>query len=233
MPRVMQRGFRNMVDTSLGRNEKSASCHWRQEALTISLLIRLHEYNIQINCILVRFTIDMTRDQGLQSLHSALHSRAEPRNHRASWGMAMKTIRFSQLFQALFQKCAPFFPYDFLENFHSLYSQVGGSLIVPGFFLAVIQAIRGLSCTVYSISTFTPWPTSSSTPKQREPSRRRPAGVCTVSLLIRLYRYNVLIYHILTYFMMNMAVDWSYSLCTVPFIAVQNPGNIGLRGIRL
>ena len=32
--------------TSLGRNGKSASCHWRQDALTISLLIRLHEYNI-------------------------------------------------------------------------------------------------------------------------------------------------------------------------------------------
>ena len=62
----------------------------------------------------------------------------------------MKTITFSQLFLgtlatlfgALFRKCAQFLLYDFLENFYSLYSQVGRSLITPGFFWAMMQTIR-------------------------------------------------------------------------------------------
>ena len=62
----------------------------------------------------------------------------------------MKTIKFSQLFRHLanlfwgtfFGSAHSFFPYDFLENFHSLYSQVERSLVLSGFFWAMMQAIR-------------------------------------------------------------------------------------------
>ena len=62
----------------------------------------------------------------------------------------MKTIKFSQLFLGTWELfgdtfsevSAHFFLYDFLENFYSHYSQVRRSLVLSGFFWAMMQAIR-------------------------------------------------------------------------------------------
>ena len=62
----------------------------------------------------------------------------------------MKTIKFSQLFLGTWEtlwghflgSVRAFFLYDFLEYFYSRYSQVRRSLVLSGFFWAMMQAIR-------------------------------------------------------------------------------------------